>query len=158
MIRHERTLLAVVALLLAPAYFAYGSRQPRNEEGHKMFKGLRLAVYHISDVNKAKAWYAEILGFKPYYDTPEYVGFNIGGFELGLLPAEKGMVIGSNEIAYWGVDSADEAYKYLLQHGAKEHGAVQDVGGGIRAGTVLDPFGNVFGVIENPHFKIEEPK
>jgi len=29
---------------------------------------------------------------------------------------------------------------------------VQDVGGDIKVGTVRDPFGNIFGVIQNPHF------
>ena len=36
--------------------------------------------------------------------------------------------------------------------GAKEYGGVRDVGGDILVATVVDPFDNVFGVIENPHF------
>jgi predicted enzyme related to lactoylglutathione lyase len=149
-------LLAV--LCLANSYFSFGNHRKENEEGRKMFKGLRLAVYYAPDINKAKEWYAEVLGFKPYFAEPYYVGFNVGGFELGLQPSEEKTTTGSNEIAYWGVDNAEEAFKYLLAHGAKEHSAVKDVGGGIKVATVLDPFGNIFGVIENPHFKIEEPK
>lgn len=59
--------------------------------------------------------------------------------------------------AYWGVDDAEEALGRLLELGAAEHSGVQDVGDGIRLATVLDPHGNVFGVIENPHFALERP-
>jgi predicted enzyme related to lactoylglutathione lyase len=57
-------------------------------------------------------------------------------------------------IVYWGVSDADAALNRLLSLGATERTNVQDVGDGIRVATVLDPFGNVFGLIENPHFKL----
>jgi predicted enzyme related to lactoylglutathione lyase len=57
-------------------------------------------------------------------------------------------------VVYWGVSDADAALKRLLSIGAAERINVQDVGEGIRVATVLDPFGNVLGVIENPHFKL----
>jgi predicted enzyme related to lactoylglutathione lyase len=57
-------------------------------------------------------------------------------------------------VAYWGVDDADAALKHLLQHGAARNEDLQDVGGDIKVATFKDPFGNVFGVIENPHFKL----
>ena len=57
-------------------------------------------------------------------------------------------------MVYWGVSDADAALKRLLSLGATERTNVQDVGDGIRVATVLDPFGNIFGVIENPHFKL----
>ena len=53
-----------------------------------MILGLRTVVYHVDDINKAKEWYAQVLGFKPYFDEPFYVGFNVNGYELGLHPAE----------------------------------------------------------------------
>ena len=59
-------------------------------------------------------------------------------------------------IAYWGVTSADDAFARLISLGATAHEPIQDVGGGIRIGSVRDPFGNVLGVIENPHFKLTE--
>ena len=56
-----------------------------------MFLGLRTAIYHAPELEKAKAWYAEVLGSAPYFDQPFYVGFNVGGYELGLQPdAERG--------------------------------------------------------------------
>lgn len=120
-----------------------------------MFQGLRTAIYHVDNLDKAKAWYSAVLGKQPYFDQPFYVGFNVGGFELGLDPNMSGVKKGNNVGAYWGVPNADAAFKRLLELGAKKHTEVQDVGEGIRVATVLDPFGNVFGIIENPHFKIE---
>ena len=51
-----------------------------------MFLGLRTVVYKVSDLGRAKAWYTKVLGIEPYFDEPFYVGFNVGGYELGLDP------------------------------------------------------------------------
>jgi predicted enzyme related to lactoylglutathione lyase len=121
----------------------------------KMFLGLRTVIYHVSDMEKAKDWYSAVLGFGPYFDQPFYVGFNVGGYELGLhpgggAPTEKA----DSVVAYWGVDDAAAALKRLLDQGATVHEDLQDVGEGIKVASVNDPFGNVFGVIENPNFKL----
>ncbi len=121
-----------------------------------MFKGLWTAIYNVPEVEKAKLWYANVLGIKPYFDEPFYVGFNVGGFELGLHPGKAGPSEKSaGVVAYWGVDNADAALERVLKLGAGHHEDVTDVGGGIRVASVLDPWGNVFGIIENPHFKPE---
>lgn len=49
-----------------------------------MFQGLRTTIYRISDIQSAKQWYSEILRSKPYFESPSYVGYNIGGFELTM--------------------------------------------------------------------------
>jgi predicted enzyme related to lactoylglutathione lyase len=121
------------------------------------FLGLRTAIYHVPaiDLARAKAWYADVLGTQPYFDEPFYVGFNVAGYELGLHPGAAGS--GAQDqgvVTYWGVPDATAAHARLLQLGALPHNAVQAVGEGIRVATVLDPFGNVFGIIENPHFKL----
>ncbi|MFY9751221.1 MAG: VOC family protein [Candidatus Acidiferrales bacterium] len=127
------------------------------KEAQSMFLGLRLAVYSAKDLAKAKAWYATVLGVPPYFDQPFYIGFNIHGYELGLVPEPEAAPNRSSAgIAYWGVSDARAAYKRLLDLGATPREEIQDVGGGILAGTVHDPFGNVLGVIENPHFKVTE--
>lgn len=120
-----------------------------------MFLGLRTVIYVVDDLDRAKAWYAGVLGQQPYFDQPFYVGFNVGGFELGLLPFEGDSAPGvGGTVAYWGVPDADAALARLLEAGASRRDPVQDVGEGIRTATVLDPFGNVLGVIENPHFEL----
>lgn len=121
-----------------------------------MFLGLRTAIYHVDDVERAKDWYSAILGFKPYFDEPFYVGFNVAGYELGLQPAEvESATKAEGVVAYWGVESAEAELKRVLELGATELEGVQDVGGGIKVATVKDPFGNIFGIIENPTFKLD---
>ena len=117
-----------------------------------MILGLRTVIYPVADLDAAKAWYANVLGFEPYFDQPFYVGFAVGGFELGLIPDGKPSVDGTQ--AYWGVADVHGASARLTELGAKSDGDVQDVGGGILAAKFLDPFGNVFGIIQNPHFDL----
>lgn len=116
--------------------------------------GLRTVIYRVADLDRAKAWYSVAFGVLPYFDEPYYVGFNIGGYELGLQPDTSGAAPGSNVEAYWGVENASRAYQDLLEKGAQPHSPLQEVGGGIRVATLTDPFGNVLGIIENPHFRI----
>jgi predicted enzyme related to lactoylglutathione lyase len=119
------------------------------------FQGLRTVIYHAPDLEKAKAWYSEALGVAPYFDQPFYVGFNIGGYELGLDPDASSTPGGDGGVvAYWGVANAEATFRRLIESGATERSAVQEVGEGIRVATVFDPFGNILAVIENPHFKI----
>lgn len=118
-----------------------------------MFLGLRTAVYQVDDIEAAKAWYTRVLGIEPYFDEPFYVGFNVAGYELGLQPEEApgGGIIGN---AYWGVPDAKAAYDRLIEMGAVSCDEIQDVGGGILIGSVIDPFANRLGIIQNPHFKL----
>lgn len=117
------------------------------------FLGLRTAKYRAPDLAKAREWYAEVLGIRPYFDQPFYVGFDVGGFELGLDPDPAASGSGEGGVTvYWGVADAAAALARLLSLGAQPHAPVQDVGDGIRVASVLDPFGNVLGIIENPHF------
>ena len=119
------------------------------------FHGLRTVIYHAPDLAKAKAWYAQVLGVEPYFDQPFYVGFNVGGYELGLDPDASSTPGGNGgAVTYWGVGDATAAVQRLVSLGATERSAVQEVGEGLRVATVLDPFGNIFGIIENPHFKL----
>jgi len=120
------------------------------------FHGLRTVIYKVSDLERAKSWYSNVLGQAPYFDQPFYVGFNVGGFELGLDPDTDGVTPGSGAVAYWGVADADAALARLIELGATAQGGVQDVGDGIRLAVVSDPFGNPFGIIDNPHFTIQD--
>jgi predicted enzyme related to lactoylglutathione lyase len=119
-----------------------------------MILGLRTAIYPVPDIGAAKHWYSKVLGVAPYFDQPFYVGFAVGGFELGLIPDGEPGVQGVQ--ALWGVSNADDELARLVKLGATVMDAVKDVGEGIRVGSVKDPFGNRFGIIENPHFKTSE--
>jgi predicted enzyme related to lactoylglutathione lyase len=119
------------------------------------FKALMTAIYPTPDLSRAKAWYTEVFGVKPYFDEPFYVGFDVAGFELGLMPSEPPLHQPGNQgvVAYWGVDDILASHQRMLKLGAKELGAVQDVGGDIKVSMVADPDGNALGLIQNPHFK-----
>ena len=115
-----------------------------------MIKALRTAIYQVPDL--AKAWYSQVLGPTPYFDEPFYVGFNVGGFELGLDPGAPAARQSGGVLTYWAVDDVDATYARLLALGARKHEKPKNVGGSIKVATVLDPFGNIFGLIFNPHF------
>jgi predicted enzyme related to lactoylglutathione lyase len=89
-------------------------------------------------------------GRTPYFDEPFYVGFNVGGFELGLVPDATPGTGGPQPL--WGVASIESAHSRLIQLGARALDPIVEVGGGIKVAAVIDPFGNRFAIIENPHF------
>jgi len=121
-----------------------------------MFLGLRTVKYEVQDVAKAKEWYSKVFGVQPYFDEPAYyVGYNVGGYELGLVPEPKASAKrDAAGVAYWGVEDIGASYKRLIDLGATSVSEVQDVGGGILVAELRDPFGNVLGIIYNPHFKV----
>jgi catechol 2,3-dioxygenase-like lactoylglutathione lyase family enzyme len=116
-----------------------------------MLLGLRTAIYPVTDLARARQWYTEVTGISPYFDQPFYVGFAVGGFELGLVPDGTPGVDGARPL--WGVADAAAALERLLALGATPLEPVTDVGEGIKVAAVRDPFGNRLGIIENPHFK-----
>ncbi len=115
--------------------------------------GLRTAIYAAPDLEQAKIWYTTFLGVAPYFDEPFYVGFNVGGYELGLDP--HATPAQGTPITYWGVADIEVIWQTLLDQGATALENPQDVGGGIQVATVKDPFGNTLGIIQNPHFRAE---
>ena len=121
-----------------------------------MILGLRTAIYPTPDPARGKAWYSQVLGKEPYFDQPFYVGFSVGGFELGLIPDGESGTTGVQ--VYWGVSSAEVESARLVSLGAVIYEPVKDVGEGIKVASLRDPFGNLFSIIENPHFKVSEVK
>ena len=121
-----------------------------------MILGLRTAIYPVNDLAKAKDWYSQVLKMEPYFDEPFYVGFQVGGFELGLLPKGESSTAGVQPL--WGVADIETAFKRLLFLGAESLEPVTDVGEGIKVAAVKDPFGNRFGIIQNPNFNPKEVK
>lgn len=117
--------------------------------------GLRTAIYRVSDIDAAKKWYAKVFETQPYFDQSFYVGFDIGGFELGLQP-EEAPVTDKKEsvVAYWGVKEIYKEYNRFIEAGAIEYEKPNEVGEGIIVATLKDPWANIIGLIFNPHFKL----
>ena len=123
----------------------------------KPMLGLRTVVYKVSDLEKAKLWYAAAFQTEPYFDESYYVGFNIGGYELGLLPEEIPQSEKSDSVvAYWGVNEINKEYNRLIELGATENEKPTNVGGDLMVASVKDPWGNTIGLIYNPEFKLSE--
>jgi len=148
------TYLTRMAGMLAAGMITLVACTGSGDRGDARFQGLQTVVYAAPDLRSAKRWYTEALGIEPYFDEEFYVGFNVGGYELALDPNRTvARPAGAGAIVYWGVDDVEEELNRLLSLGARQHTPFHDVGGGIKVGTVLDPFGNAIGLIFNPHFK-----
>ncbi|WP_125777130.1 VOC family protein [Antribacter gilvus] len=123
-----------------------------------MLRGLTTVSIFADDLNAAAAWYTELLGVEPYFEVPDaYYEFRIGDYqhELGIIdrrhaPAGAGGPQG--QVVYWHVDDLDETLGRLRELGATIHEDVRDRGHGFVTATVADPFGNLLGVMTNPHY------
>jgi catechol 2,3-dioxygenase-like lactoylglutathione lyase family enzyme len=113
-------------------------------------EGLRTVIYPSPDLDAAKAWWTGLLGVDPYFDEPFYVGYEVGGYELGLLPTAD---LSDGALTYWGVADVAAAVATAMAEGASEHAPVAEVGGGIVTATVRAPTGAILGLIYNPHFR-----
>lgn len=118
--------------------------------------GLRTTIYKVSDLSEAKSWYEKAFKIEPYFDEPFYVGFNIQGYELGLLPEEGKTQKGENVLPYWGVEDIQNMYNHLIKLGATAHEEPNNVGGELMVASVYDPWNNIIGIIYNPYFKLPE--
>lgn len=110
-------------------------------------KGLRSFILDVPDLAEAKKLYTDVLGKEPYFDQPFYVGFDVGGYELGLVPAES-----KRAITYFGVDDVPRAIAHLTSRGFTVSDEPQDVGEGIITASLTDPFGHPIGLIRNLRF------
>ncbi|WP_370965307.1 VOC family protein [Amycolatopsis sp. cg9] len=122
-----------------------------------MLRGMATVSYFADDHEAAKEWYAEFLGIEPYFQRPGYAEFRIGDHqhELGLIdrkyvPASMGGA--SGEIVYWHVDDLEATVARLHELGAKEYEPITERGPGFVTASVVDPFGNVLGVMTNAHY------
>jgi len=121
--------------------------------------------YWADDVEAAKAWYAELLGIEPYFERPgggepaAYLEFRVGDYqhELGLVDARYRPPDGAEDpggvIVYWAVDDVEAAFDRLRSMGATAHQPVTARGTeGFITASVVDPFGNLLGIMQNPHY------
>ena len=115
--------------------------------------GLRTVIYPAPDLEAAKAWWTALLGVAPYFDEAFYVGFSVGGYELGLLPTADPA---DGALTYWGVADVSAAVAASTAQGATEHAPAAEVGDEIVTATVRTPQGTIVGFIYNPHFSPTE--
>ncbi len=119
--------------------------------------GLRTTIYKVGDLEKAKDWYAQAFQTQPYFDQPGYVGFDVAGYELGLMPEEAPAgEKPDNVVSYWGVENIAGEFARFVDLGAKEDTPPVNVGGEIMVATVIDPWGNSIGLIYNPEFSLKQ--
>lgn len=112
--------------------------------------GLRTVIYKVSDITAAKEWYTKVFHVEPYFDEPYYVGFNVGGYELGIQAEETAK--GENVTTFWGVEDIDSEFNRFLELGATAVEKPMNVGGEIMVATIKDPWENLIGLIYNPEF------
>jgi predicted enzyme related to lactoylglutathione lyase len=112
-------------------------------------QGLRTVIHPVADLVGAKVWFTDLLGYGPYFDEPFYVGFEVAGYELGLLPDANPS---DGALVYWGVPDVAAAVADAVTLGATVHTTASEVGDGIVTATVTTPQGSIVGFIYNPHF------
>ncbi|MFC5748128.1 VOC family protein [Actinomadura rugatobispora] len=130
-----------------------------------MLRGMATVNYWADDLEAARQWYTELLGVEPYFDRPgpdgrpAYVEFRIGDYqhELGLIDsryAPGGAARGpAGAVLHWHVDDVKAALDRLLAMGARPHQPITEWGtAGFVTASVVDPFGNVLGIMYNPHY------
>ena len=113
-----------------------------------MFNSLKNVTYPVPDIDRARQWYREILDREPVLDSPFYVKFLVGEAALTLVPAANGRPHpDGGTVAYWGVADIEVAYRRLLDCGATSQAEIS-TSLNIRVARVVDPFGNVIGLID----------
>ncbi|MFC4530724.1 VOC family protein [Sphaerisporangium dianthi] len=123
-----------------------------------MLRGMATANYWADDLEEAKKWYTEVLGVAPYFERPGYAEFRVGDYEheFGLVDARYrpgGPPPGpAGGILYWHVDDVEATVARLLSLGAKEYEPPTERGPGFFTASVVDPFGNILGVMYNVHY------
>lgn len=128
-----------------------------------MLRGLTTVTLFAEDVQAAAAWYTDLLGVEPYFarpieGPPAYVEFRIGDYqhELGIVdsrfsPHGKPETPGG-PVTYWHVDDVEGSFERLLSLGATVHEKPTERGPGFVTASVVDPFGNILGVMFNQHY------
>ena len=122
-----------------------------------MLRGMATLNFSADDLSAAQGWYTTVLGIEPYFARPGYVEYRLGDHEaeLGIIdrqylpPAPEGP---AGAILYWHVDDVDATVARLVELGATLLEAPRDFGHAFIGASVVDPFGNVLGIMQNPHY------
>lgn len=127
-----------------------------------MLRGMATVSFWAADLAAAKRWYSEVLGLEPYFqrpnaENPAYIEFRLGDYqhELGIIDsryAPKGAAAPGGAVLYWHVDDVAATVEKLIAMGAKAYEPITTREAGFVTASVLDPFGNILGIMYNPHY------
>lgn len=132
-------------------------------EPKTMLRGMANVSYWADDVKEARKWYNEVFGMEPYFQRPDpenpaYIEYRVGDYlhEVGIVD-KRYMPNPSQEspggiVLYWHVDDIQKTMERLLSMGAKEYMPIMERGEGFVTAAVTDPFGNILGIMYNPHY------
>ena len=111
-------------------------------------QGIKIVLHPVTDLAAAKDVYAALLGQPPAHDADYYVGYDVAGQHIGLVPhaASQGM---TSPVAYWHVPDIEAKLAEVTAAGATVKDAPRDVGGGRLVATFADPDGNVLGLLQD---------
>ncbi|UKA58236.1 VOC family protein [Arthrobacter sp. FW306-2-2C-D06B] len=112
-------------------------------------EGIKTVLHPVTDLAAAKAVYTALLGIAPQADGPYYVGFDVAGQHIGLVPGGGPQAM-TSPVAYWHVSDIEAKLAEVTAAGATLKEAARDVGGGRLVATVTDPDGNVLGLLQDP--------
>ena len=110
--------------------------------------GITTVLYPGSDLATAKAVYTALLGVPPQTDEPYYVGFEAGGQHIGLVTG-GGARGTAAPVAYWQVADIEAKPAEVTAAGAAAKEPRHDAGRGRLLATVIDPDGNVLGLLQD---------
>ena len=110
--------------------------------------GIKTVLHPVTDLETAKAVYTALLGVPPQTDAPYYVGFDVEGQHIGLVPGggPQGM---TSPVAFWHVPDIEAKIAEVTAAGATVKEPAHDVGGGRLVATVTDRDGNVLGLLQD---------
>lgn len=149
-------------LLFKHVFFKYALMEKTS--GKQTLRGLALVNFYAADMKAAKKWYSELLGIEPYFERPgseqpAYIEFRLGDYqhEFGIIDskyAPKGAAAGpGGAVVYWHVDDVAATLEKVTAMGAKEYEPLTKRGeAGFITASVVDPFGNILGIMYNPHY------
>lgn len=111
-------------------------------------QGIKTVLHPVSDLAAAKGVYAALLGTEPQTDSEYYVGFDVEGQHIGLVPGggPQGM---ASPVAYWHVADIAAKLAEVTAAGATVKEEPHEVGGGRQVASFTDADGNVLGLIQD---------
>ena len=112
-------------------------------------QGIKIVLHPVTDLERAKPVYTALLGIPPQADSSYYVGFDVAGQHIGLVPGGGPQSMPS-PVAYWQVPDIEGKLAEVTAAGATVKEPPRDVGGGRLVATFTDPDGNVLGLVQDP--------